>query len=249
MAMPADHTSTAPIVLLVSESDDVLIQQTVTALSTSGATLERATDVYNAMARLKEDEARDIRMVLLDPRASDGLEARFFSLLNRYFPSAASAVLASPNRSWTSLANRDPATVGYSFQYLTPEQAADKVQRLRPIPVARPVSEQPPPPVFVAPPSPGVIPPEKVAAPQDEPATDATTDDNQTAYEAVRARMTHGANAPTPRRTPPGGSPRTHLDDEARGVSKRHSLESPVDPIEIDLLLQPPDEAEEEPPL
>ncbi len=82
MSTPASRDK--PRVLIVSDAHDASLRDCAASLTTAGAVVDSAPDVYAAMAMLAVQS--DIRVVLLDVRTLDDTEVTFQRLAARYYP-------------------------------------------------------------------------------------------------------------------------------------------------------------------
>ncbi len=189
------HTGAVRILIVTGRNDESLLA-CADDLSAAGADVERAADVYSAMARLAL--GAPFARVLLDIRGLDEREMQFLALASRYFPKAQVTVPlleGTPER--VSAWGRSVPTVSIEalvreFQSRPTSPAEDAVQLDEAS--DRPQTEDAATPGAAPKPMPALSTDDGPPEPETEPSL----------HEAVRTRMATGQSAPVRRAPPPG---------------------------------------------
>ncbi len=234
--MDVPVTTTSPGVLLVSDAADELVAEFHRKLAEAGARVELVDSVYAAVARLANDVARDIALVLADLRTSDRVEQRIFQITRQYFPHVAAASIAAAPRVGPTMDAVPLATVA---------QAVDRVRSLlgnhhaappaAPQPLSHAVDE--------------TLAPSPTDAPAvNETAAKSPAEPSLSLHDAVRSRMSQDSPAPVVRRPPQRVAPTPQpLDLDVEVGSTPAAADSALTPDEINALLQSESPPREEP--
>lgn len=176
-------------VVLVSDADDALVQGFVEALSGAGAAVETVGDVFSAIGELSTDQARAVRMMLVDVRSADRAELRVFEVAHRYFPWVICGAMS---------ALVEPSSSGHEPAGMTAGQAVARFRALTGM--ANGAS---------------AVRPQATPALEANAEADSVSGPELKLHDAVRLRMSSDLGAAAVRRTPPRVAPKPDADQPA----------------------------------